>query len=163
MNRKVVDLTTLYNFYKRPHSVSLNGFCINCNQTLNVAMSWRTGAAGSWPSFSSISSHNLKCQSTWKLCPSTNWTTFIKVDFEVFRWNLENATKVPEDIHRRQGLSGVWPCLWPRVDHQGVLTWSRGSIWCVGGVFEVMTQVDRLTSVCRLDSADSVISVNDAN
>jgi hypothetical protein len=48
--------------------------------------------------------------------------------FEVFRSNLENAAKVPEDIHRCQGLSGVWPYFWPRVDHKGVLTWSSGSI-----------------------------------
>jgi hypothetical protein len=32
------------------------------------------------------------------LCPSTRWTTFIKVDFEVFRRILENAAKVPDDI-----------------------------------------------------------------
>jgi hypothetical protein len=45
-----------------------------------------------------------------------------------------------------------------------VLTWSRGSIGFVGEVFEVMTQVDQgLTNVSRFDSADSVISVNDAN
>jgi hypothetical protein len=45
-----------------------------------------------------------------------------------------------------------------------VLTWPRGSIGFVGEVFEVMTQVDLgLTNVSRLDSADSVISVNDAN
>jgi hypothetical protein len=46
----------------------------------------------------------------------------------------------------------------------GVLTWSRGSIGFVGEVFEVMTQVDLgLTSVSRFDSADSVISGNNAN
>jgi hypothetical protein len=34
----------------------------------------------------------------------------------------------------------------------------------VGEVFEVMTQVDQsLTNVNRFDSADSVISINDAN
>jgi hypothetical protein len=45
-----------------------------------------------------------------------------------------------------------------------VLTWSRGSIGFVGEVFEVMTQVDQdLTNVSRFDSADSVISINDAN
>jgi hypothetical protein len=45
-----------------------------------------------------------------------------------------------------------------------VLTWSRGLIGCVGGVFEVMTQVDQgVTNVSGFDSADSVISVNDAN
>jgi hypothetical protein len=45
-----------------------------------------------------------------------------------------------------------------------VLTWSRGSIGFAGEVFKVMTQVDLgLTNVSRFDSADSVISVNDAN
>jgi hypothetical protein len=44
------------------------------------------------------------------------------------------------------------------------MTWSRGSLRFVGDVFEVMTQVDLgLTSVSRFDSADSVISVNEAN
>jgi hypothetical protein len=101
-----------------------------------------------------------KCHSTRKLCSSKNWTTFILVDFEVFGWNLGNAAKVPEDIHRRQGFSGVWPCLWPRVDHRGVLTWSRGSIGVVGSVFEVMTQVDLgLTNVDRFDSADSALAL----
>jgi hypothetical protein len=45
-----------------------------------------------------------------------------------------------------------------------VLTWSRGSIGFVGEVFEVMTQVDLgLANVSGFDSADSAISVNDAN
>jgi hypothetical protein len=45
-----------------------------------------------------------------------------------------------------------------------VLTWSRDPIGFVGEVFEVMTQVDLgLTNVSRFDSADSVISINDAN
>jgi hypothetical protein len=58
----------------------------------------------------------------------------------------------------------VWPCLWPRFDHKYVLTWSRGSLGLVGEIFEVMTQVDLgLTNVSRFDSADSVISINDAN
>jgi hypothetical protein len=46
----------------------------------------------------------------------------------------------------------------------GVLTLSRGSVGFVGSIFEVMTQVDLgLTSVSRFDSANSVISGNDAN
>jgi hypothetical protein len=50
------------------------------------------------------------------------------------------------------------------VGHEGVLTWSRGSIRVVGSVFEVMTQVDLgLTNAGRSDSADPAISVNDAN
>jgi hypothetical protein len=40
----------------------------------------------------------------------------------------------------------------------------KGSIGVVGSFFEVMTQVDLgLTTVSRFDSADLVISVNDAN
>jgi hypothetical protein len=45
-----------------------------------------------------------------------------------------------------------------------VLTWSRGSIGVVDSIFEATAQVDLgLTSVSWLNSADSVISVNDAN
>jgi hypothetical protein len=45
-----------------------------------------------------------------------------------------------------------------------VLTRSKGSLGFVGEVFEVRTQVDLgLTKVSRFDSADLVISVNDAN
>jgi hypothetical protein len=131
---------------------------------LNATLFRWTGADGSWPSFPPFSTQKLKCHSTRKLCPSKNWTTFILVDFEVFRWNLENAAKVPEDVHRHQGFSWVWPCLWPKFDHKGVLTWSRGSLGVVGSVFEVMAYVDLgLTNVSWLNSADSVISVNDAN
>jgi hypothetical protein len=50
------------------------------------------------------------------------------------------------------------------IDHQGVLTLSRGSLKVVCSVFEVMKQVDLgLTNVSRFDSADSAISINDAN
>jgi hypothetical protein len=51
-----------------------------------------------------------------------------------------------------------------KVDLKGVLTWSRGSLGVVGGFSEVMTQVDLgLTSVSCFDSAESVISSNNAN
>jgi hypothetical protein len=44
------------------------------------------------------------------------------------------------------------------------LTWSRGSLGIVDEIFEAMTQVDHgLTNVSRLDSAELVISINDAN
>jgi hypothetical protein len=131
---------------------------------LNATLFRWTGADGSWPSFPPFSTQKLKCHSTWKLCPSKNWTTFILVDFEVFRWNLENAATAPEDVQRHQCFSGVWPWFWPRVDYKCVFTWSRGSIGFVGEVFEVRTQVDLgLTNVSRFDSTDSVISANDAN
>jgi hypothetical protein len=130
---------------------------------LNAAMSRWTGAAGSWPCFSPFSTQNLKRHPTWKLCISKNWKTFILGDFEVFRWNLENVAKVPEDIQGHYSLGRVWPWLWPRVGHTRVSTWSMESLGLVGEVFEVMTQVDLgLTNVSRFDSADSVISVNDA-
>jgi hypothetical protein len=45
------------------------------------------------------------------LCPSKKYTTFVLVEFEVFRENLENTAKVPADIDgstMSQGfLSGV--------------------------------------------------------
>jgi hypothetical protein len=45
------------------------------------------------------------------VCPSIKYTTFVLGEFEVFRENLENATKVPVDIDgstRSQGfMSGV--------------------------------------------------------
>jgi hypothetical protein len=47
---------------------------------------------------------------------------------------------------------------------QGCVDLVKGSIGVVGSVFEVMTQVDLgLTNVGRFDSANSVISANDAN
>jgi hypothetical protein len=140
VNRKVVDLTTLYNFYKGPMVLFSTVLCINCSQSLNATLCQWTRPADSWPSFPPSSTQNLKCHSTWKLCRSKNWTTFLLREFEVFRWNLENTAKVPEDIQWHQSLSGVWPCLWPKFVHKCVLTWSRGSLGLVGEVFE--TQVD---------------------
>jgi hypothetical protein len=77
----------------------------------------------SWPSFSPVSTQNLKCHPTWKLCPSKKWTTFILVEFEVFRWNLENATKVPEWQGVTRGLTRVQARVWPSFVHKIVLTW----------------------------------------
>jgi hypothetical protein len=74
------------------------------------------------------------------------------VDFEVFRWNLENATKVLKDIQGHKGLGRVWPWIWPKFDHTCVWTWSIGSLGLIGEVFQVRTQVDRdLTIVSRVD------------
>jgi hypothetical protein len=66
---------------KRLYSVFLNRFCRKGLPTLNATQFHWTGGTDLWASFSSFSPQNLKCQSTWKLCPSTSWTTFIKVDF----------------------------------------------------------------------------------
>jgi hypothetical protein len=41
------------------------------------------------------------------LCPSTKYTTFTLGDFEVFRENLENTTKVPADTGGSKGVQGV--------------------------------------------------------
>jgi hypothetical protein len=60
-----------------------------------------------WPSFSPFSTPNLQWHPKEKLCPSKNWTTFILEDFGVFRWNLENAAKVPEGVQGQGGLTGV--------------------------------------------------------
>jgi hypothetical protein len=83
VNRKVVDLTTLYNFHKGRMVFSqwiLHKLLPNfeCRYVLVDRRYCRL------TTFSLISTQNLKCQSTEKLCPSTNWTTFILVDFEVF-------------------------------------------------------------------------------
>jgi hypothetical protein len=62
------------------------------------------------------------------------------------------------------GFKRGWTVYLTKVDLKGVLTWSRGSLGVVGGVSEVMTQVDLgLTSVSCFDSAESVISSNNAN
>jgi hypothetical protein len=67
--------------------------------------------------FSRISTLNLECHSTWNLCPSTKYTTFTFGEFEVFRWNLENAAKVLGDIRGSKGVQGVWLGFWPNLDH----------------------------------------------
>jgi hypothetical protein len=66
---------------------------------------------------------NLKCYPTWKLCPSKNWTTFILVEFEVFRWNSENAAKVLEGQGVTRGLTRILARVWPSFVHKSVLTW----------------------------------------
>jgi hypothetical protein len=51
-------------------------------------------------------------------------------DFEVFRWNLENAAKVPGDIGGQRVFKGFWLGFWPKVD-QGRPKWViRGCRWC---------------------------------
>jgi hypothetical protein len=77
----------------------------------------------SWPSFSPFSAQNWKCHPTWKLCPSKNWTTFILVEFEVFRLNLENAAKVAEWQGVTRGLTRVLARVWRSFVHKSVLTW----------------------------------------
>jgi hypothetical protein len=69
----------------------------------------------SWPSFSPFSTPNLQCHPKAKLCPSKNYTTFILGDFGVFRWNSENAAKVPEGVQRHRGLTGFLTKGWPQV------------------------------------------------
>jgi hypothetical protein len=81
-----------------PNGIFLIRFYTTSLSTLNATHFQWTGGTVLWAKFSPFSTQNFQCQSTWKLCPSTNWTTLIKVDFQVFRWNLENAAKVPEDI-----------------------------------------------------------------
>jgi hypothetical protein len=80
LNTKVVDLTTLYTF-TRAIWCSAQQFWHNKHQSLNAIPCQGIGGATSWPRFPLFSTQNWKCQSTWKLCPSTIWTTFIKVDF----------------------------------------------------------------------------------
>jgi hypothetical protein len=44
--------------------------------------------------FSPFCTSNQQCRPTWKLCASTNCTTFPLGDFDMFRWILENVPKV---------------------------------------------------------------------
>jgi hypothetical protein len=88
-----------------------------------------------WPS----STPNLQCQSTWKLCPSTNTQLLY----------CENLKCLCE-IWRTQP-KGVLSRVWPRVD-QG---WPKGVI---GDVFEVMAQVDR--RLTKVNTVDRFIRVN---
>jgi hypothetical protein len=66
---------------KRLYSVFLNRFCREGLPTLNATQLPWIGGTDLWASFSPFSPQNLKCQSTWRLSPSTSWTTSIKVDF----------------------------------------------------------------------------------
>jgi hypothetical protein len=133
VNIKIVDLWFLYNFYKGRIGFFLNQFCINYKQTLLFSGHRWIVLVGVDQDFSQICTPNLKCHSTGKLCPSTNCTTFILGEFEVFRWNLENLAKVLGWHRRVKCLSGVltrvWPILikcWPR--------WViRGCWWCFWG------------------------------
>jgi hypothetical protein len=67
---------------------------------------------------------------------------------------LENAAKVPADTGGSKGVQGLTWVLtqpWPWVD-QGV------PLGIVGGVFEVMAQVDR--RLTKVNSVDRIIRVN---
>jgi hypothetical protein len=66
---------------KRLYRVFLNRFCRKGLPTLNATQLPWTGDTDLRASFSCFCTQNLKCQSTWKLCPTTSWTIFIKVDF----------------------------------------------------------------------------------
>jgi hypothetical protein len=67
---------------QRPYRVFINRCCTKDVPTLNANQLPWIGDVDLWASFSPFSTQNLKCPSTWKLCPSTSWTTFIKVDFK---------------------------------------------------------------------------------
>jgi hypothetical protein len=163
MNRKVLDLTTLYNFYKG----SIVFFSTDFAQI--AAKLWMSLCLGEQELLAVDQFFHPFPLKIWKAiqhesCALEKLDNFRIGRCWVFRWNLENAAKVPEVIWWHQGFSGVWPCFWPRVDHKGVLTWSRGSLGVGGSVFEVMTQVDLgLTNVSRFDLADPSINVNEAN
>jgi hypothetical protein len=101
--------------------------------TLLFSGSRWTMSAGIDQAFSHIYTPNIKCHSSWKLCPLTNCTTFILGEFEVFRWNLENAAKVLGDIGGSKGLSGVLTRVWPIVTKSWPRWVIRGCWWCFRG------------------------------
>jgi hypothetical protein len=105
---------------QRPYMVFLNHFCTNCKQTLLFFGRQWIVPRGIDLHFSRISTPNFQCHSTWKLCPSTKYTTFTLGEFEVFRWNLENAAKVLGDIEGQRVFNwlGFWPRL-TKVDQRG--------------------------------------------
>jgi hypothetical protein len=55
-----------------------------------------------WPliEFLSFKTSKLKCRQLGKLCPSNRCTTFVLADFDVFKRNLKNASKVLEKVQR---------------------------------------------------------------
>jgi hypothetical protein len=115
--------------------VWVNRFCRICNRTWpETRLQW-TAPTGVDLHFSPISTPNQQCHSTWKVCPSTKYTTFVLGEFEVFRENLENAAKVPADMGgsiRSQGFLSEVLTKWTLVDQ-------KVSLGFVGDVFGVMT------------------------
>jgi hypothetical protein len=107
VNNKVGDLTTLYNFYKG----RMRFFSTICAQ--NACQ------------FGCFHGADEQCQTTLitvfhpftlqisnatqhESCVPRKTTTFVLGEFEVFRQNLENATKVPDDIGGSKGVYGVF-------------------------------------------------------
>jgi hypothetical protein len=80
-----------------------------------------------------------------------NYTTFVLGEFEVFRSNLENTTKVPGDIGGSKGVYGVLS----RVLTKGS---PKGSLGVVGDVSEVMAQVNH--HFTKVNSVDRIFGVN---
>jgi hypothetical protein len=157
VNRKVVDLTALYNFYKGYRAFFSSDFA--------------QSAAKLWMSPCSSEQELLAVDQVFHPFPLKIWNVPRRTGqlsyWEILKY-LGEIWRTRQKFRRTfidiRGFSGVWPCLWPKFDHKGVLTWSRGSLGVVSSVFEVMIQVDLgLTNVSRFDSAESAISVNDAN
>jgi hypothetical protein len=72
VNRKVVDLTTLYNFYKGSRVFFSTDFAQNAAKLWMSPYLSEQGLLSVDHVFHPFPPKNLKCQSTWKLCPSTN-------------------------------------------------------------------------------------------
>jgi hypothetical protein len=76
MNRKVVDLTTLYNFQKG-HIVFFSTDLMSTRSEKQENLSCK--------GFSTIFHPKFEMPIYMKVVSSTRWTTFVKVDFEVLR------------------------------------------------------------------------------
>jgi hypothetical protein len=121
---KVVDLLTLYNFYKGRQMFWSTVFAWTAGQVGRFSWRWWTVTGGVDHKFSHIYTSNSKCHSTWKLCPSTNCTTFTLEEFEVFRRNMESAAKVLEWTWMSMGLGrGLlgFDKIWPSFDQRFII------------------------------------------
>jgi hypothetical protein len=149
---KVVDLVSLYNFYKGHMAFFLNQLCTNCMPSWQFSGRWWIVPWSIDRGFSPIYASNLKCHSTLKLCPSTQL-----LHWEILKclgkiWRMRQKFQRHRMVKRcLRGLTRVLTQPWPLID-QGV------SLGVVGDVFEVMAQVDcRLTKV---NIVDRLIKVN---
>jgi hypothetical protein len=115
------------------YGVLLNQFCKKRMPTCRFSGRWWIVPASVDQTLSPNSTSNWTCHSTWKLCPSTNYTTFTFGEFEVFRWNLENAAKVLELTWMSKGFKGSLTRVltkldqsWPRLITRGCWLGFRG-------------------------------------
>jgi hypothetical protein len=95
LDTKVVDETSLYNICKVQHMFWWVVWLGTRDEVQDFPW-FKTLPNGLWLSFWAPILQNLKCRQLGKMCPLKRQTSFILVDFEVLKQNLENAPKVLE-------------------------------------------------------------------